>query len=218
MFLIHVVSFRPAAPMTNAPIQTLPSPVILSPAAFPKAVLLAPVVFILSAPTPIAVLKLPSVLALKADAPLAVFPSAVVLLKQRVVTDRRVEATRGVGEGECSIARVVAAGTVIDKRAHSSGRVVCAGGVKQKRCSTGGRIVVSGVEVKRSSANSSIETAGGVGKEREVTNRGIIAASGGASKCVLPFCRIASGIASVRWWADGLRVLDQRKTQECKCD
>ena len=101
---------------------------------------------------------------------------------------------------------------------YSSGRVVRAGGVEQKRCSTGGRIVVSGVEVKRSSAKSSIETAGGVGKERKVTNRGIVAASGGTSKCVLPFCRIASGIATIRWRADSLGVLDQRETQECKCD
>jgi hypothetical protein len=124
MFLIQVVSFRPAAPMTNPPIQTLPSPLILSPAPFPKAVLLAPVVFILSAPTPIAVLKLPPVLALKADAPLAVLPSAVVLLKSAL-----------------SPTAVLKLPVVLLTRAIAAiGRVMDAGGVEQKRCSTGGRI------------------------------------------------------------------------------
>src|SRR5437773_2510699 len=70
--------------------------------------------------------------------------------------------------------------------------------VEQKRCRAGGCIVACSVEIKRSSANSSIEIAGGVGKERKVTNRDIVAASGGASKCVLPFCRVAPRIAAIR--------------------
>ena len=46
----------------------------------------------------------------------------------------------------------------------------------------------------------------------------LYAPRGEAPEGDVPFCRVASGIASVRWRTDGLRVLDERKADERKYD
>jgi len=43
-------------------------------------------------------------------------------------------------------------------------------------------------------------------------------AAGETQKGVLAFCRVKSWVASVRWWADRLRVLDERQADERKCN
>ena len=79
-------------------------------------------------------------------------------------------------------------------------------------------LITSGVQRQRINADGRVEVPDGVTFERRETNRRIVYAAGETQKGVLAFCRVKSGIASVRWRTDRLRVLDERKADECKCD
>jgi hypothetical protein len=63
-----------------------------------------------------------------------------------------------------------------------------------------------------------VEGPGGATFERRKTDRRIVCAGGETQKGVLPFCRVASGIASVWRRIYRLRVLDERKADKCECD
>ena len=79
------------------------------------------------------------------------------------------------------------------------------------------RVGVCGVGQKRPSTHGRIEAADFVAVDRETTNGCIVCSAREIKKCVLPLRGVAAYIA-IRWRADGLRVLDQRKTDESKCD
>ena len=67
-------------------------------------------------------------------------------------------------------------------------------------------------------ADTSIEIAVDEAQNRIYPDCRIVCAGGEAPECEVPFCRVASGVAAVRWRTDGLRVLDERKAYECKCN
>ena len=77
--------------------------------------------------------------------------------------------------------------------------------------------------VLRASANSGIELAFGIITERKETNCRIVCARGDTEKGVLPFCRVASRVASVRRRTDRYYRRQKRKTAKrqeycCECD
>ena len=78
---MRVVLLSPATPLTPAPMQILPLPVVRAlPEVVPTATLFDPVVFDERAPGPVAVLKLPVVLLESTKAPLAALKAPVLLL------------------------------------------------------------------------------------------------------------------------------------------
>jgi hypothetical protein len=115
--------------------------------------------------------------------------------------------------------RVEEATCIANERERSIGRIELAGGVAEKRPGASGRVLIlgiigaSGIGTENSSAKRGIEAADGVTPERKVTNGGIVTANGETQKCVLPFCRVASGIASIRRRTNCLRSV-----RECKTD
>jgi hypothetical protein len=117
-----------------------------------------------------------------------------------------------------TIGRVVAPAGVAKKRKRSVGGAAETGGVAIKRVGAGSCIFACDIGKECSSADGCVKPAYCVALERKQTNRRIVCAAGETQKGVLPFCRVASGIASVRWRTDGLRVLGERKADERKCD
>src|SRR4029077_1306734 len=118
-------------------------------------------------------------------------------------------------EREPTASGVVAAPLVAEERLGSSSRVTGGGavaekgkcsicgvgrshGVAEKRSRAGGRVIVRGVAKQGSRGNSGVEAADGVALERIVPNRRVVSAAAQAKKSVLPFRRVAPGIAAIR--------------------
>jgi hypothetical protein len=122
----------------------------------------------------------------------------------------------GIGK-ERSIAdgRIVDAGGIAKQRERSISRILVGGGVIQKSSSADSRIFGRGVGKKCPSANGCVEAAGGVAPEREVTNSRVKATGGEALKSLLPFSRVASGIAAIRRRSDRFCFeSDSRETEK----
>jgi hypothetical protein len=121
---------------------------------------------------------------------------------QRELAVGRVELAFSVAvHGECSGGRV------------SLAAIVCAGGVQQKRCYANGRNVVCGVEVKCSSADCGIIAAATSAKKRIPTNSGIRDTTGEALKCLTSFGCRGIGITSVWRRIDRWSLWRQRKAE-----
>ena len=101
--------------------------------------------------------------------------------------------------------RVVAAVGVVQEGKRSIGRVVEPSDVEEKRGSAGGRILVCSVEHKRGSAKCRVEVACSKALERKPANCRVPLPGGETKEGLLPFGRVESGIASVRWWDNCLR-------------
>ena len=115
--------------------------------------------------------------------------------------------------------RVYSACGVAKQGVYSVGRVLVSRRVAIECITTVARIIdTSCVQRQRINADCRVEVPDGVTFERRETNRRIVYAAGETQKGVLAFCRVKSGVASVRWRTDGLRVLDEHKADECKCD
>ena len=109
------------------------------------------------------------------------------------------------------------AGCVFVKRIRTDGDVLVAGSVLKERLITIGRVVVAGVVYERLRSDGRVVDAGCIGLERLITVGRIGGAGRKAKQCILPFCRVVARIAAVRRRNDCLRVLDERKADECEC-
>src|SRR5207248_9600123 len=82
---------------------------------------------------------------------------------------------------------------------HTIGRVERASGVVEQRSDTSGRVVVCAVQSESPCADGGVEAPSGIAPERKPTDCGIVTASRKAKQCVLPFCRVSTGISAIRW-------------------
>jgi len=114
--------------------------------------------------------------------------------------------------------RVKVALCIAKESERSVGRVLKTRRSTQKRPGASGRIIVCGVEKKCSSASRSVEAACRVAPERKKTNSCIKAAARKAKKRILPLCRVASGIATIRGRTHRLHFWQKSKTDERQCD
>ena len=96
-------------------------------------------------------------------------------------------------------------------------RVAEASGVAQKRAGAGGSIILSASGKKSPGANSRVEAAICVAKGKEANCR-VVCAVREAKKRVLPFCSVPAGVTAVWRRIYGLRVLHERKAENCKCN
>ena len=102
---------------------------------------------------------------------------------------------------------------------YSVGHVLVSRRVAIECITTVGRIIdTSRVQRQRINADGRVEVPDGVTFERQKTNRRIVYAAGETQKSVLAFSCVKSWVASVRWRADRMRVLDERKADKRKYD
>jgi len=142
----------------------------------------------------------------------------VVIERKR--TNGRVIASFDIGtEGLVSVSCVIGADDVGVECMKPNGRVIIAGGISIKTLRTVGRVLVASCCVKKGlKAGRGVASAGSVVFQRLITDSRIPDPGREAQQSVISFGRIAAGIASVWRWADRLRVLDERKADECKCN
>src|SRR5437764_9194105 len=109
----------------------------------------------------------------------------------------------------------VAAGRVTKESERSIRCVVGPAAIAQKRPRASGCVFISSVGKERPSANRCVKARGAVAAKRKKTNSCIVTTTGQAKKGVLPFRRVASGIAAIRWWTDPENIRgEERKTSE----
>src|SRR4029077_11065013 len=137
------------------------------------------------------------------------------VVSERVITIGSVEAAGGVAEeGERSISRVVAAAGIANESKRPCGRILRAGSVTEKRACPHGGILVCGVDKERPSANGVVEAGSSVAPKRKETDCRIVSPGGETKKSALPFCRIATRIASIGRRTDRLHCRQKAEANQ----
>jgi len=78
---------------------------------------------------------------------------------------------------------------------------------------TSGGVSICGIEQKRSYINTGVQVTGGDSSKRKPTYCCVICTAGKAKQGFLAFCRIATGIITIRWRTDGLNFCRRRPAQ-----
>ena len=90
-----------------------------------------------------------------------------------------------------------------------------AGGVQEKGA-TGGRVLgAGGVATEGAKSAGRVEVAGCVANEGGKTDGRVAGTRGEGEKRIITLCGIATRVASVRCWDDGLHHWRQRKADDC---
>ena len=109
---------------------------------------------------------------------------------------------------------VVAASAIANESECSIRSIVDARRVAQKSDRAGGSVLISGIGEERSRAKGGVEASRDVASQRQETHRRIVSAGAEAKQGVLPFRRVATGIAAIGWWTDRIRYGRHPETNE----
>src|SRR2546429_388270 len=133
-------------------------------------------------------------------------------------TDGRVLSTVNGHESKITDGRIPEAARVGMKRRKTDGRVLGSRRIAIECVNTVGRIIdTSGVQRQRINADGRVVSAAGVTFERRETNCRIVYAAGETQKGVLPFRRVASAIAAVRWRTYSFCFWQESDAEESNC-